>query len=243
MGTEPSATSRTSLIIPALDEEGAIGAVVAGFVALRDPAGAPALDEVVVADNGSRDRTAEVARAAGATVVEERRRGYGSACLRGLRHLAERAAGPPAIVVFADGDGSNAPGDLATLIAPLRSGVVDLVIGARVRPADRGALTFPQRFGNQLATGLIRSIYGARFSDLGPYRAVTWPALTRIGMVDPDYGWTVEMQVKAAKLGLRYTEVAVENRVRIAGRSKVAGTVRGVVGAGRKIIGTIIKYR
>lgn len=225
------------MVIPALDEEGSIGPVVRGF---RDEG---RLDEIVVADNGSRDRTAEVARAAGATVVHAPRRGYGSACLAGLAHLRARAGGPPFAVAFADGDGSNDPRDLGALLAPILRGEADLVIGARPRLALPGSLTFPQRFGNVLASRLMNALHGARYTDLGPFRAIRWDALERIGMVDPDYGWTVEMQLKAARHHLRCVEVDVHNLHRTAGRSKVAGTVRGVWGAGTKIIGTILKYR
>jgi glycosyltransferase involved in cell wall biosynthesis len=230
------------LIIPAYDEEGAIGGVVAGFVAAADAAGRRLLDEVIVVDNNSRDRTAEVARAAGATVVAERRPGYGSACLRGLAELRARAMAASDLVVFADGDGSNDPGDLAALLAPLLDGEAQLVIGSRPRRADAGSLTPPQRFGNVLACRLMNARWGTHYTDLGPFRAVRWDALERIGMVDRDYGWTVEMQVKAARLGLHLREVDVANRVRVAGRSKVSGTLKGVVFAGAKIIGTIARH-
>lgn len=205
--------------------------------------GGAALDELVVADNGSSDRTATAARAAGATVVVETRRGYGSACLRGIAYLAERVAGPPKIVVFADGDGSNEPRDLLQLIGPIDRNEADLVIGSRARRAARGSLTFPQRFGNVLASRLLRLMYGLEATDLGPFRAITWDALVRLEMEDRDYGWTVEMQIKAAKQGLRVSEVDVANHPRRAGKSKVGGTVRGVVGASQKIIRTILKYR
>lgn len=235
--------SRLALIIPALDEEGAIGVVVAGFGSLRREDGEPWLETVVVVDNGSTDRTAESARAAGAVVVREPERGYGAACLAGIAHLAEAPNGPPDVVVFADGDGSNVPEELPDLVAPLLNHRADLVIGARTARPDAGSLTFPQRFGNQLATGLMNRLYGARFSDLGPYRAITWPALHRLNMEDRNYGWTIEMQLKAVRRGLVTTEVDVGNRVRVAGRSKVAGTVRGVVGAGTKILWSLWRYR
>lgn len=229
-------------VIPALDEEACIAGVVGEILSVPGPAG-HLVGEVVVADNGSRDRTAEVARAAGATVVPAHVRGYGSACLAGLAYLARRPAGPPDVVVFVDGDGSNDLGDLSALLAPIRAGEAELVIGARGRLADPGSLTLPQKFGNRLATVLLRHLYGAPFTDLGPFRAVTWSALQRLAMEDPNYGWTVEMQLKAAKLGLRATEVEVHNRARRAGRSKVAGTVRGVAGAGYKIVWTLLRYR
>jgi glycosyltransferase involved in cell wall biosynthesis len=232
-----------SVVIPALDEEGAIGEVVSDLRALRDAEGRPLIDEVVVGDNGSRDRTAEVARAAGATVVFEPRRGYGSACLKAIEHLGARAGGPPKIVVFADGDGSNDPSDLPALIAPIADGEAELVIGSRPRLAVPGSLTVPQIVGNVLASRLLGWIYGAHCTDLGPFRAISWNALMAIGMCDPDYGWTVEMQIKAAKHRIPVREIDVQNRARRAGRSKVGGTVRGVVGASYKIISTIVKYR
>ena len=234
---------RVCVLIPALDEQDAIGVVVAELVALRGADGAPLLEEVVVGDNGSTDRTAEVARAAGATVVSAPVRGYGSACLAGMAHLRRRPAGPPEVVVFVDGDGSNVAEELPLLVAPIAGGEADVVIGSRVRRAEPGSLTAPQRVGNQLASRMLRTMYGARTTDLGPFRAISWPALMALRMEDPNYGWTVEMQVKAARQGLRVVEVDVQNRPRIAGRSKVAGTLRGVVGAGYKIIWTILKYR
>ena len=231
---------RISLVIPALDEEDAIDHVVREFRGLRQPSGASWLEEVVVADNGSRDLTAERARNAGASVVYAPERGYGTACLAGIAYLAARASGPPEIVVFADGDGSNVPGDLPDLVQPLLEGRVDLVIGSRVARGDADGLTPPQRFGNLLATRLFRILYGVQATDLGPFRAIRWSRLVELQMSDPNYGWTVEMQIKAAKLGLSVAEVDVGNRRRVAGQSKVAGTVRGVVGAGVKIIGTLI---
>jgi glycosyltransferase involved in cell wall biosynthesis len=240
-----STSTRRSIaaVIPALDEEGAIGGVVRALVALVGPDGDPLLDEVVVADNGSTDRTAEVARAAGATVVPAPRRGYGSACLEGIAHLARRAAGPPEVVVFADGDGSSDPADVAALTTPILAGEVALVVGSRVARAAPGSLTLPQRFGNRLATTLLDRVYGARYSDLGPHRAIRWSALLALGMEDRDYGWTVEMQVKAAKARLAAREIDVASHPRVAGESKVAGTVRGVLGAGYKILWTLYRYR
>ncbi len=234
---------KIAVIIPALDEEGAIGPVVSELVSLKDAANEALLHEVVVVDNGSTDRTAQVAKEAGATVVSEPRRGYGSACLAGMAHLKERSGGPPDLVVFVDGDGSNVAEELAALAAPIIEDEADMVIGSRRRYADAGSLTFPQRFGNELATRMMNGIYGMHYTDLGPFRAIAWPALMKIGMVDQNYGWTVEMQIKAAQKGLRVREIDVHNRSRIAGKSKVAGTVRGVVGAGYKIIFTILKYR
>lgn len=234
---------RITVIIPALDEEGAIGTVVRDLLRVRSAEGEAALEEVVVGDNGSTDRTAEVARAAGATVVPAPVRGYGSACLAAMGYLRARDSGPPDVVVFVDGDGSNQADELLRLVAPIQAGQADMVIGSRVRLAAPGSLTLPQRFGNRLASQALRRVYGVPTTDLGPFRAITWTALMGLHMEDPNYGWTVEMQVKAAKCGLRVAEVDVHNLSRIAGDSKVAGTVRGVVGAGYKIVWTLFRYR
>lgn len=236
------ARPRITALIPALDEEGAIGTVVRDLLAVEDAEGR-VLEEVVVADNGSTDRTAEVARAAGATVVPAPVRGYGTACLSGMAYLRGREGGPPDVLLFVDGDGSNRASELTDLVAPINEGRADMVIGSRGRFATEGSLTPPQRFGNELASFLLRRMYGTETTDLGPFRAVRWSSLMQLRMEDPNYGWTVEMQVKAAQQNLRVEEVDVHNEHRIAGRSKVAGTVRGVVGAGYKIIWTIFKYR
>lgn len=228
---------RIAVVIPALDEEAAIGTVVRDLVAVGG------IERIVVADNGSQDQTAERAREAGAEVVQARPRGYGAACLSAIDHLRRQPGGPPQVVVFVDGDGSNWAEELPALVAPIARDECDLVIGSRRRLADPGSLTPPQAFGNALATFLIRRMYGSPCSDLGPFRAIAWGALERLRMEDENYGWTVEMQVKAAKQGMRVQEVDVHNRARIAGRSKVAGTVRGVFGAGYKILFTIWKYR
>jgi glycosyltransferase involved in cell wall biosynthesis len=221
-------------VIPALDEEAAIGGVIAALPADR-------LRGVVVADNGSRDRTARVAAEAGASVVYEPRRGYGRACLAALDHLRRQLDGPPPIVVFLDADASDDPADLAALLAPIERGAADLVIGSRTRGgAEAGAITPVQRFGNALATRLIRWTTGTSFTDLGPFRAVAWEALERLDMCDLDYGWTVEMQVKAARRGLRIAEVPVRYRRRV-GRSKISGTVRGAAAAGVKILYTVAR--
>lgn len=235
-----TAEPRLALIIPALDEEAAIGAVVRGFAAQRSPSGRPRLDEIVVVDNGSRDGTARAARAAGATVVHAPERGYGRACLAGIAHLAARSGGPPDAVVFADGDGSSAPEELEALLAPLIAGEAHLVIGSRVEKGDPEGFTIPQRYGNRLASVLLRTLYGVHATDLGPFRALRWSTLVQLGMSDPDYGWTVEMQVQAARQRVPTAEVPVSNRRRVAGRSKVSGTVRGVAGASVKILGILL---
>jgi glycosyltransferase involved in cell wall biosynthesis len=227
-----------AVLIPALDEEASLGAVIASV----PPAGAGwRVSEVVVADNGSRDRTADVARAGGATVVVEPRRGYGAACLAGLARLRSR---PPDVVVFLDGDGSDDAGQLGNLLEPLVDLRADLVIGARdARAAEAGALTPVQRFGNRLATRLLALAFGLRATDLGPFRAIAWPALEGLGMRDRDFGWTVEMQARAARASRRVVEVPVRYRRRRAGRSKVAGTLTGSIAAGWKILLTIARVR
>ncbi|THH37567.1 glycosyltransferase family 2 protein [Neolewinella litorea] len=231
----PAPAPVIDVIIPAYNEEASIGLVVAELPHHL-------LREVIVCDNNSRDRTAAVGAAAGATVVSEPRAGYGSACLRGMRHIAARPpAEQPDIVVFLDGDHSDYPEDLTELIAPIMDEGYDLVIGSRARgQVESGSMTFPQIFGNWLATNLIRLFYGYEFTDLGPFRAIRYPALRALGMQDPDFGWTVEMQVRAAKAGLKCTEVPVRYRRRI-GTSKISGTVRGTFLAGHKILWTIFK--
>lgn len=219
------------VVIPALDEERALPHVLA---AIPDDV----VRRVVVADNGSRDRTAEVAREAGAEVVHEPERGYGAACLRALAHLAEDA---PDVVVFLDGDHSDHPEELPSLLAPIEAGAADLVIGSRAARATRGSLTLQQRVGNRIACEALRLLYGVRYTDLGPFRAIRWSALERLGMRDRNYGWTVEMQIKAAKRGLGYAEVPVSYRPRI-GDSKVSGTLRGTLGASRKILWTLARH-
>jgi glycosyltransferase involved in cell wall biosynthesis len=227
-----------AVVLPALDEERALPGVLA---AIPRAGSGWALREVVVADNGSHDRTAAVAAAAGATVVAEPRRGYGAACLAALARLS---TAPPDAVVFLDADGSDDPADLHALLAPIVSRHAELVIGSRVLgEREAGSLTPVQAFGNALATRLLRLLFGTRFTDLGPFRAIRWDALERLGMRDRGYGWTVEMQALAARAGLRSTEVPVRYRRRRAGRSKVAGTVRGAIGAGGKILFTIARVR
>ncbi|MGE0706422.1 MAG: glycosyltransferase family 2 protein [Planctomycetota bacterium] len=224
-------------VVPALDEERTIGPVVSGLLAHWP------LRAVIVGDNGSRDRTAEVARAHGALVVHEPRRGYGAACLAALAAARALPDGPPEVVVFADGDGADDPRDLPRLLEPILAGRLDLVIGSRTLRPDSRRLLLPQaRFGNLLAVSLLRLLWGGRFTDLGPFRAVRWDALERVGMVDRDYGWTVELQLKAARLGLRAGEVAVRYRERGAGRSKVSGTVTGSARAGVKILSVIGRH-
>jgi glycosyltransferase involved in cell wall biosynthesis len=193
--------------------------------------------EVIVVDNGCTDRTAEIAREAGATVVEEPRRGYGAACLRGMAALAEDTR----VVAFLDGDYSDFPGELLQVAGPVAQGKADLVIGSRTAGRrEKGALLPVARFGNWLSTALIRWGWGFAYSDLGPFRAIRWEALRNLGMADRDFGWTVEMQVKALAAGLRVIEVPVSYRKRI-GTSKISGTVLGSVRAGRKILSILLR--
>jgi glycosyltransferase involved in cell wall biosynthesis len=219
---------RIVVIIPALDEEEAIGLVLTEIP--------PVVSEVIVVDNGSRDRTAEVARAAGARVVHEPRRGYGQACLAGI------AAGEGAdVLAFLDGDHSDYPSQLVDVLAPVLAGEADLVIGSRsLGRRARGAQPLHAVLGTRLCVGLMNLLVGTRATDLGPFRAITASALRRLDLRDRSFGWTVEMQVKAARRGLRVREVPVDYRPRI-GRSKVSGTLVGTFKAGASILGTIAR--
>lgn len=225
-----------NVIIPAYNEEQSIAQVVrdipAGFVA-----------DVIVVNNNSTDSTAEVAAAAGATVLHEPNPGYGNACLKGIAYAAGKpAASRPDIIVFLDGDYSDYPEEMVQLVQPIVQGQADMVIGSRaLGQREKGSMMPQQIFGNWLATTLIRFLYGARFTDLGPFRAIRMDTLLSLGMRDRNYGWTVEMQAKAAKQKVKYTELPVSYRRRI-GVSKVSGTVKGTVMAGYKIILTIFRY-
>jgi glycosyltransferase involved in cell wall biosynthesis len=217
------------VVIPALNEAESIGLVLATLPR-------PPIRRAVVCDNGSSDRTAEIAEDHGAVVVREPRRGYGSACLRALRALN---VDPPDVVLFMDADRSDDPDDTSAVLEPILAGRADLVIGSRVLGTrEPGALTPQSRIGNWIATRLIGWLYGVRYTDLGPFRAIRYASLASLHMRDPDFGWTVEMQVKAARAGLRSEEVPVRYRRRI-GRSKISGTLSGATAAGIKILGTI----
>lgn len=221
-------TKSVAVVVPALDEEQAIGRVIADIPDF--------VDDIVVADNGSTDATAAVARAAGARIVTERERGYGAACLAGIAALQVAD-----IVVFLDGDYSDDPAQMALLVDPIADGTADLVIGSRTQSSQvRGALAHHQRFGNWLACLLIKQIWGVSYTDLGPFRAIDRRALERLGMSERTFGWTVEMQIKAARDGLRTLEVPVSYRPRI-GTSKISGTIRGSFNAGRAILGQIAR--
>ncbi len=209
-------------IIPALNEEGAIGNVVSSI-------DRSLVNQIIVADNGSTDATKEVAARAGALVVHEPRKGYGWACLAGV------AAAPDAdVYLFLDGDGADDTSLVNDVIAPIICNEADMVIGSRVRGVlyEKGALTPPQRFGNWLSTHLLNVLYGTHYTDLGPFRAIKRDALIRMHMATRSYGWTVEMQIKAAVMGIRIAEVPVNCRCRRAGKSKVSGSVKGVILAG-----------
>lgn len=220
-------------VIPALNEEGSIGEVVASLKR-------SGVASVIVADNGSTDRTTELAIAAGARVVGAARRGYGSACLAGLAALPPDALA----VVFCDGDGADDLALLPSVVGPVLSGEVDLVIGSRaLGSAEAGALTLPQRAGNWVAATLLRALFSERVSDLGPFRCISTTALSRLGMRDPAFGWTAEMQTKALRLRLRVIEVPVNARVRRAGESKISGRAIPVLRAGWAILTTIVRYR
>jgi glycosyltransferase involved in cell wall biosynthesis len=227
--------SRVAVVIPALNEEASIGLVL-------DEIPKDLVVRVIVADNGSSDATAKVATDHGALVVHESQRGYGAACLKGLEACRSLEGGPPDIVCFLDADHSDYPEDMPEVLGPILRGEADLVIGSRmIDPEARAALLPQARWGNALAVRLIRKIWGARYTDLGPFRAVTWAALEQVHMIDRNFGWTVELQVKAARHGLRHVEVPVRYRERI-GHSKITGTVKGSVKAGVKILYSIARY-
>ena len=219
---------RIGVVIPALNEEEAISHVVADIPDW--------VDEIVVADNGSSDRTAEIAEQAGAVVVHERECGYGAACQAAISAL--KSAG---IVVFLDGDYSDHPGEMAALVDPIAERRAEFVVGSRILgEAERGALMLQQRFGNWLACSLMRLFWRAHYTDLGPFRAVRRDALESLKMTDRKFGWTVEMQIKAAKAGLKSVEVPVSYRSRI-GASKISGTLSGSFKAGVGILGWIAR--
>lgn len=223
---------RISVVIPAYNEEDAIAKVIAEIPST--------VQEVVVINNNSTDATVAVAKAAGATVLSENRKGYGYACLKGLDYL--RKTDTPDIVVFLDGDYSDHPEELTQLVEPIASNKVDFVVGARVKEKrEQGSLTPQQVFGNGLACFLMRMLFNSRFTDLGPFRAIRWTTLEKLNMGDKTYGWTVEMQLKVLRQKIPYLEIPVSYKKRI-GVSKVSGTVKGTIFAGMKIIGWIFKH-
>jgi len=221
------------VIIPAFNEANSIGRVIADIP--------KHVNEVIVVSNNSTDKTIAIAESAGATVLEENQRGYGYACLKGLAYIKERLVKPD-IIVFLDGDYSDYPEYLDVIVRPIIKCDVDLVIGARAKELrEDGSMTTPQIFGNWLATRLMKLFFKSRFTDLGPFRAIKYDTLLGLEMEDKTYGWTVEMQLKALKQRLAYTEVKVPYRNRI-GVSKISGTLKGAIFAGVKILGWIFKY-
>jgi len=221
----------TSVVIPALNEEEPIGGVVRSIP--REVAG-----EVIVVDNGSDDRTAEVAREAGARVVSEPRRGYGRACRAGVNAVAPDAE----IVVFLDGDGSDCPELMERLVGPIVAGTHDFVIGSRTRgQREKGSMNFQQLFAGRAAGLLLRLLYGVHYTDMCPFRAIRRDALRSLEMREETYGWNLEMQMRAARAGLRILEVPVDHRRRTGGESKVSGTLRGTFLAGTRILYTVAR--
>jgi len=222
------------VIIPAFNEENAVGNVILDIPKHL-------VREVIVVNNNSTDKTAVNAVKAGANVLEEQNMGYGNACLKGIKHISDKETKPD-IVVFLDADYSDYPEEIVHLIKPIIDEDMDMVIGSRaLGNLEKGAMTPQQIFGNWLATSLLKLFYGVHYTDLGPFRAIKYNSLLAIDMKDKTYGWTVEMQVKAAKQKMKSCEVPVNYRVRI-GFSKVSGTVKGTIGAGYKIITTIFRY-
>lgn len=225
---------RITVIIPAFNEENAIGNVIAEIP--KD-----LVQEIIVVNNNSNDQTSKVAAQAGATVIDEARQGYGFACLKGIEYVQNQSKAVD-IIVFLDADYSDYPQEMRELIEPIIKQGCDLVIGSRaLGNRQRGSMTPQQIFGNWLATTLLQWFYGVKFTDLGPFRAIKFDKLLELQMKDTTYGWTVEMQLKAAKLRFKTTEVPVNYRRRV-GFSKISGTIKGTVLAGYKIITTIFKY-
>ena len=227
----PPVTGAVAVLIPALDEAPTIASVIRALPA-------DLVDEIVVADNGSRDATRRIARDMGATVVPEPRLGYGSACLAGLLHLARR---PPAIVVFLDADGSDDPSGLARLIGPIRSGAADMVLG--VRTGSPPGVPLHARMGNQVVLMCARILFGLRFRDMPPFRAIRYDRLTDLRMDDRDWGWTLQMQIRSGRLRQRIVEIDVPYTRRAGGVSKISGTLSGSLKAGAKMFYTLARER
>lgn len=222
-----------TVIIPAYNEEDSIAKVIKEIPSL--------VNEIIVVNNCSTDKTATVAATAGATVLDENRMGYGYACLKGIEHAA-RQQSPPDVVVFLDGDFSDYPVELIKIIAPIQNNEVDFVVGARVKELrEEGSMTPQQIFGNWLACFLMKGLFNSTFTDLGPFRAIKWETLQSLKMSDKTYGWTVEMQLKVLRQKISHKEIPVSYKKRI-GVSKVSGTIKGTIFAGAKIIGWIFKH-
>jgi glycosyltransferase involved in cell wall biosynthesis len=231
--TQASATTgRVSVVIPALNEEEPIADVVRTVAATGIPS------DIIVVDNGSTDETARRAREAGARVVDEPARGYGRACAAGVRALSPQCD----IVVFLDGDGSDCPEFMSQLVDPILAGTFDFVIGSRARgQRESGSMNFQQLFAGRVAGALVWMLYGVRYTDMCPFRAITRDALDSLGMQEETYGWNLEMQMRAARQRLRILEIPVNHRRRTGGVSKVSGTLRGTVVAGTRIIATLLR--
>ena len=223
--------TKISIIIPALNEENSIGQVINSLPKIYH--------QLIVVDNGSNDSTRKIAKKNGAIVLIEKKRGYGNACLKGIQFLKKT---PPDIVVFLDGDFSDFPQEIKKIIKPIEQKKVDFVIGSRIKSLrEKGSMTPQQIFGNKLACFLLKLIYGGKFTDLGPFRAIKWDTLMDLNMIDETYGWTIEMQLKVLRKKISYAETPVRYRRRI-GNSKISGTLKGSLLAGIKIIGWIVKY-
>ena len=223
--------SAVSVIVPALNEAEPIAGVVREVAATKIPV------EIIVVDNGSADRTAERARAAGARVVSEPVPGYGRACMAGIRALSPESE----IIVFLDGDGSDCPELMNQLVDPIAAGTHDFVIGSRTRgQREPGSMNFQQILAGRIAGLVLRLLYGVRYTDMCPFRAIRRDALEKLGMREQTYGWNLEMQMKAARGGLRILEIPVTHRRRAGGESKVSGTLRGTFVAGARIIATLL---
>ena len=224
--------SKVTVVIPALNEEEPITAVVQECLATKIPG------EVIVVDNGSTDSTAMRAREAGARVVNEPRHGYGRACAAGVRAISPDTE----IIVFLDGDGSDCPEFMSQLVGPIDAGNFDFVIGSRTRGhRERGSMNFQQVFAGRFAGLFIRILYGVRYTDMSPFRSIRRDALEKLSMQEQTYGWNLEMQMKAARAGLRILEIPVNHRCRAGGASKVSGTLRGTFVAGARIIATFVR--
>lgn len=225
--------TKIKVIIPAYNEADSIASVINAIPKI--------VDEIIVVSNSSTDNTERNAQMAGATVLQEANKGYGYACLKGMHYISNTPIKPD-IVVFLDGDYSDYPEELTKIIAPIIENNLDFVVGARVKELrEKGAMTLPQIFGNWLATSLMYILFRSKFTDLGPFRAIKYQKLLDLNMEDKTYGWTVEMQLKALRQKLTYTEIPVHYRNRI-GVSKVSGTIKGAIFAGIKILGWIFKY-